>query len=52
MMKPTTDKQRHWARILEEAESSEMTLADYARANNLDVQTLYRKRPVDTPCSE
>ena len=44
MIKPTTDKQRHWAKILEEAESSEMSLADYARANNLDVQTLYQWR--------
>ena len=44
MIKPTTDKQRHWAKILEEAESSEMTLADYARANNLDVQSLYQWR--------
>jgi len=44
MIKPTTDKQRHWARILKEAESSEMSLADYARANNLGVQTLYQWR--------
>ena len=44
MIKPRTDKQRHWAKILEEAESSEMSLAEYARANNLGVQTLYQWR--------
>jgi len=44
MIKPRTDKQRHWAKILEEAESSEMSLADYARANNLGVQALYQWR--------
>ena len=44
MIKPKTDKQRHWAKILKEAESLEMSLADYARANNLGVQTLYQWR--------
>jgi len=44
MIEPRTDKQRHWAKILEEAESSEMSLADYARTNNLGVQALYQWR--------
>lgn len=44
MIEPKTDKQRHWAKILEEAESSGMSLADYARANNIGVQTLYQWR--------
>ena len=30
-----TEKQRHWAKIIEEAESSKMSLTDYARANNI-----------------
>lgn len=44
MIEPKTDKQRHWAKILEEAESSGMSLADYARANNIEAQTLYQWR--------
>ena len=44
MIDPKTDKQRHWAKIIEEAESSEMSLADYARANNIEAQTLYQWR--------
>ena len=35
MTKPKTDKQRHWAKILKEAESSGMSLADYAKDNGL-----------------
>lgn len=44
MIKPKTDKQRHWAKILKEAESSGMSLADYAKDNGLGVQTLYQWR--------
>jgi len=44
MREPRTDKQRYWAQILEQADSSGETLADYARANNLSIQTLYQWR--------
>lgn len=46
MRQPTTEKQKHWAAILERAEQSGETLADFARSNNLAAQTLYQWRSV------
>lgn len=39
-----TEKQTLWLKRLQEAESSELSLADYARANDLSVQSLYQWR--------
>lgn len=44
MRHPTTKKQQHWANILEQAEQSGESLADFARTNNLKAQTLYQWR--------
>lgn len=41
---PKTDKQRYWAIRLEEAEASGLSLAEYARENNLHTQALYQWR--------
>jgi len=46
MVEPKTQMQRYWAEILEDAQASGMTLADYARANNFAAQTLYQWRSV------
>ena len=46
MIEPKTEMQRQWAEVLEEAEASGMSLADYARANNFAAQTLYQWRSV------
>lgn len=42
MRQPITEKQRHWAAILNDAELSGETLADFARANGLTAQSLYQ----------
>ena len=39
-----TEKQTFWAAILQEAESSDLSLAEYARTNNIRVQTMYQWR--------
>lgn len=44
MRHPTTKKQQYWAKVVEQAEQSGESLADYARANNLAPQALYRWR--------
>ena len=44
MNEPKTEMQRQWAEILEEAEASGMSLADYARPHNFAAQTLYQWR--------
>lgn len=44
MINPTTEKQRYWLRHIEAAERSELSTADYARANNITAQRLYQWR--------
>ena len=39
-----TDKQKFWSEQLQRAEESGVSLADYARANNLNPQKLYQWR--------
>lgn len=46
MIEPKTEMQRYWAEILQEAQTSGKSLADYARANNFAAQTLYQWRSV------
>lgn len=39
-----TEKQTFWLKRLQEAESSGLSLSDYARSNDLPVQSLYQWR--------
>lgn len=44
MTKPLTQKQQHWSQILESAEQSGLSLAAFARQNELPAKDLYRWR--------
>ena len=44
MSQSLTDKQLFWSEQLQRAEQSGVSLADYARANNLNPQKLYQWR--------
>lgn len=44
MSKILTEKQQYWSDQLQRAEQSGVSLADYARANNIPAQKLYQWR--------
>jgi len=39
-----TPKQQHWSEILESADKSGLSLVEFAKANQIDAQSLYRWR--------
>ena len=44
MREPTTEKQRYWAELLKCAESSGMSLAEFAKTKDIPAQKLYQWR--------
>lgn len=44
MSQQLTAKQQHWSEILESAENSGLSLVEFAKANQLEPQSLYRWR--------
>ena len=44
MSQQLTAKQQHWSEVLESAENSGLSLVEYAKANQLEPQSLYRWR--------
>ena len=44
MSQQLTPKQQHWTEILESADNSGLSLVEYAKANQLSPQSLYRWR--------
>lgn len=44
MSQQLTPKQQHWSEILESADNSGLSLVEFAKANQLNAQSLYRWR--------